>query len=204
MECGIFALPMVLSLSDDGELLMAPVPELETLRHEHKHFSDIHLTSDEQRPLDEIQGDSLELRAVFEWESAEEFGLKVRCSPDGEEQTLTRFNTNPWHTNRRPQELRPLRELILDVTRSSVNPEVSNRESQRCTLDLPYGEPVELRVFVDRSVVEVFANDRHYLAKRIYPMRPDSEGVQLYSVGGKATVRSFSAWQMKAIWPTEG
>ena len=61
--------------------------------------------------------------------------------------------------NRAPQEIRPLRELILDVSRSSISPEVSNRESQRCAFDFPYGQPIELRVFVDRSVVEVFAND---------------------------------------------
>ena len=105
--------------------------------------------------------------------------------------------------SRSPQEISPLRELILDVSRSSISPEVSNRESQRCAFDFPYGEPLELRVFVDRSVVEVFANGCHYLAKRIYPARPDSLGVQLFARGGKATVRSLDVWQMGAIWPIE-
>ncbi len=36
---------------------------------------------------------------------------------------------------------------------------------------------MELRIFVDRSVVQVFANSRHYLSKRIYPARPDSRGL---------------------------
>ncbi|MCZ6680760.1 MAG: GH32 C-terminal domain-containing protein, partial [Candidatus Poribacteria bacterium] len=185
------------------DLLMAPVPELEALRHEHRHLSDLHLTSEASIPLDGVRGAQLEIRAVFEWESAEEFGLKVRCSPDSEEQTLIRFNTNPWQANRSPQEVRPLRELILDTTRSSINPEVNNRESERCTFDHPYGQSVELRVFVDRSVVEVFADGRHYLAKRIYPARSDSLDVQLFARGGKATVRSLDAWQMEAIWPID-
>ncbi len=200
---GIFALPMVLSLSDDGDLLMEPVPELEALRGEHTHFSDIQLNAEEDCRLDGISGNRLEIRALLEWESAEEFGLKVCCSPGGEEQTLIRFNLNPWSANRAPQEIGPLRELILDVSRSSISLEVSNRESQRCAFDHPYGKPMELRVFVDRSVVEVFADDRHYLAKRIYPARPDSLGVQLFSRGGKATVRSLDVWQMGAIWPIE-
>ena len=85
---------------------------------------------------------------------------------------LFRFNLNPWSANRAPQAIGSLRELILDVSRSSISSEVSNRESQRCAFDFPYGQPLELRVFVDRSVVEVFANDRHYLAKRIYPAPP--------------------------------
>ena len=200
---GMFALPMVLSLSDDGKLLMEPVPELEALRGEHVHFSNLQLNGDTDHPLDEISGDRLEIRAVFEWESAEEFGLKVCCSPDGEEQTLIRLNLNPWSANRAPEEIRPLRELILDANRSSVSSEVSNRESERCTFDLPYGESIEFRIFVDRSVVEVCANDCYYLAKRIYPARPDSLGVQLFTRGGKATVQSLDVWQMGAIWPID-
>jgi len=184
---GIMALPIVLSLSDEGDLLLEPVPELRALRTHHKHVSDVDLIADSTVPLDEIQGDRLEIKVSFEWESAEEFGLTVRCSPDGEEQTLVRF--------------RPLYgELILDVTRSSASPEVSNRESQRCTLNLPDGKLLELQVFVDRSVVEVFANGLHYLAKRIYPARPDSLDVQAFSLGGNAKLRSLDAWQMGSIW----
>ena len=91
--------------------------------------------------------------------------------------------------------------LVLDVTRSSVSRAVKNRESQRCIVRHSYGKPIELRVFVDRSVVEVFAEGGHYLAKRIYPARPDSLGVQLFSLGGNATLHSLEAWEMDAIWP---
>ena len=55
------------------------------------------------------------------------------------------------------------RQLILDTTRSSTSTEVCSRESQCASFDLPYGELVELRVFIDRNVVEVFANGRHYV-----------------------------------------
>jgi beta-fructofuranosidase len=97
-----------------------------------------------------------------------------------------------------------LRELVLDVTRSSTRPDINNRESQRCHAAHAAGEPVELRVFIDHSVVEVFVNGgRYYLAKRIYPARPDSVGVRVFARGGKATLRSLDAWQMKAIWPLD-
>ena len=33
------------------------------------------------------------------------------------------------------------------------------------------GENLELRVFIDRSIVEVFANDRLCIAARVYPGR---------------------------------
>ena len=201
-EAGILAVPMVLSLSDEDELLIEPAPELKALRRDHTRITDVAISADSTVLLDHVRGDQLEIAAVFDWEDAEEFGLKVRCSSDGTEQTLIRFNTNPNQLHGKPTS--PLRELILDVTRSSTSSEVSNRESQRCQLTLPHGQPVELRVFVDRSVVEVFADGRQYLTKRIYPASPTSMGVQLYARGGAATMRSLDAWRMEAIWPIAG
>ena len=197
---GICALPMVLSLSEKEELLFDPVPELETLRSDHLSLRDIQLNSDADVSLD-MSGDCLEIRAVIEWDDVEEVGLKVLRSHNGEEETLVRFNTNPWTSHLPPDQVRPLRELILDVSRSSTSPEVLNRESQRAVFDVPFGHSVELRIFVDRSVVEVIADRRHYVGKRIYPARPDSVEVRAYARGGTATLRAFDAWRMAAIWP---
>ena len=197
---GICALPMVLSLSEDSELLLDPVPELEVLRSDHLSLRDVQVPAGGDVRLD-ISGDSLEMRTVLEWDDAEEIGLKVRSSPDGEEETLVRFNTNPGRSHVRPGRVAPMRELILDVSRSSMSPDVSNRESQRCAFEVPYGNPVELRIFVDRSVVEVIADRRHYVGKRIYPTRPDSVEVRAYARGGRAALRSFDAWRMNAVWP---
>ena len=58
------------------------------------------------------------------------------------------------------------------------------------------GEPLELRVFVDKSFVEVFANDRQAVCRRIYPTLPDSLGVRLFAEGGQAHVAQLRAWQM--------
>lgn len=197
---GICALPMVLSLSESEELRFDPIPELEVLRTEHTSFRDLQLSSDTDLDL-EISADSLEIRMQFEWQDAEEVGLKLRCSPDGEEETLVRFNTNPGTRHALPGQISPVRELILDVSRSSTRRDVSNRESQRAVLEVPYGHPVELRIFLDRSVVEVIGNRQCYVGKRIYPARSDSLGVSAYSRGGSATLCSFDAWKMNAIWP---
>ena len=44
-------------------------------------------------------------------------------------------------------------------------------------------EPLKLRVFVDKSIVEVFANGRQAVMRRIYPSREDSVGVAVFSDG---------------------
>lgn len=52
-------------------------------------------------------------------------------------------------------------------------------------------EPWQLRVFVDNSVIEVFANGRLALTTRIYPSRNDSLGLSLH--GG-------TAWRDVRVW----
>jgi beta-fructofuranosidase len=64
-------------------------------------------------------------------------------------------------------------------------------------------EPLKLRVFIDKSVVEVFVNGRQYLAMRVYPGRDDSMGVSLRAEGQDAKLNRLDAWQMKPIWPVK-
>jgi beta-fructofuranosidase len=63
--------------------------------------------------------------------------------------------------------------------------------------ELKENEPLKLRVFIDKSVVEVFANDRQCLAVRVYPERKDSVGVSTRAEGNDAVLHSLDAWQMK-------
>jgi beta-fructofuranosidase len=64
-------------------------------------------------------------------------------------------------------------------------------------LALAPDEPLTLRVFVDKSVVEVFANDGwQAVMRRIYPSRPESVAVRLFSRGAAARVPSLQAWDM--------
>ena len=62
------------------------------------------------------------------------------------------------------------------------------------------GEPLRLRVFVDKSVVEVFANGRQCLAVRVYPGRADSTGISLRAQGQDALVKRLDVWQMEDIY----
>ena len=65
---------------------------------------------------------------------------------------------------------------------------------------LEKNEPLKLRVFIDRSVVEVFVNDRQCVAMRVYHSRPDSVGVSMRSQGKGAVLKSLDSRQMKNIY----
>ena len=61
-------------------------------------------------------------------------------------------------------------------------------------------EPLKLRVFIDKSAVEVFVNGKQCVGVRVYPSRDDSIGVSLRSQSQDSRLKSLDAWQMKNIY----
>ncbi len=189
--CGIMTLPRVLTLGDDNALRMHPVRELECLRDDHQSVDGRTITEGADVILDNVRGTCLEIAVVLDCSEANECGLALLRSPDGEEQTIVRYDAAKL-------------EIALDASSSSLSPDVLDRELQHASLVLSRGERLRWRIFVDRSVVEVYANERRCLAKRVYPTREDSHRVSLFARGGPARLVSFEAWSMKPIWPTDG
>ena len=58
---------------------------------------------------------------------------------------------------------------------------------------------LNLRIFVDRSMLEVFANDTACATKVISPLEPSSS-LQIQTVGGTARAKRIQCWPMKTIW----
>jgi sucrose-6-phosphate hydrolase SacC (GH32 family) len=185
---GVMCLPRVLSLGDNSMLVIEPAPELRRLRRNHRLEKEIHIRAESTVLLGGIEGDCLELALEIESASAEEFGLSVRRSPDEQEQTLIYYSRSGEY-------------LCLDPTSASLNPEMVGRGVQRAPLRLGADEPLRLRVFLDHSILEVYANGSQCLTKRIYPSRPNSQGIALFARGGDTTIRSLDVWQMATIWP---
>jgi beta-fructofuranosidase len=184
---GVMSLPRVLTLGQDGALAMAPAPEIEALRGKHQRFDRLPIVPGSLSHLKSVRGDSLEIQAELEPGASETVGLAVRSSPDGKEQTsITYSRTNGL--------------LLVDRERSSLSPDV-DRGSSGGSFALAGGETVKLRVFLDASVIEIFANDRACLTSRIYPSRPDSLGLGLFARGGKARLNSLDVWEMRPISP---
>jgi beta-fructofuranosidase len=182
---GVMSLPRVLSLHPDGQLSQTPAPEVRGLRGRHWHFEKLEVSSSLTDLLREIQGDSLEILAEFEPGDAIEFGIQVRRSPDGAEQTEIVYD-------------RLERRLTVDRERSSLDPS-TYREPFAAPLKPAVDEKLTLHVFLDRSVVEVFANDQICLTSRIYPARADSLGLDLFARDGSVPLRSLDIWEMHSI-----
>ena len=70
----------------------------------------------------------------------------------------------------------------------------------RYTATLQSTKRIKLHIFVDRSSVEVFANDgEKVMTDRIYPP-PGSDGIELYAKGSGGKVVSLRIWPLTSIW----
>ncbi|MDP7135132.1 MAG: GH32 C-terminal domain-containing protein, partial [Planctomycetota bacterium] len=78
----------------------------------------------------------------------------------------------------------------------SLAPDIQARPPEIAPFDLEEGEALKLRILIDRSVVEVFANGRQCVALRVYPERSDSLGLSLRAQGQEALLKTLDAWQM--------
>jgi len=182
---GTMSLPRVLSLGEDKTLRMAPPEEMALLRCNPRRRDSLTVQADCELALDEMSGNCIELDLEMVSDAAR-FGVKVGCSPGGEEQTAIFYDAAE-------------KKLKVDTTRSSQGEGPKSVEAG--PFELAGGEPLKLRVFVDRSVVEVFANDRQAVMRRIYPTRADSRGVILFARGGAAQVVRAEAWDMDPANP---
>jgi hypothetical protein len=61
------------------------------------------------------------------------------------------------------------------------------------------GEAVILRVFIDKNLVEVFANDRQ-AAVSACNYAPKNLGINLFSEGGDVRIRAVTGWKIKSIY----
>jgi beta-fructofuranosidase len=183
---GVQSLPRVLTLGPSGELETRPIPELSKLRDQELPVKLPNSISEGETLLDGISGDAVEIQSEIELKNARQAGFMVYASPGRTEKTLVLYDKD--HGT-----------LSIDRSQSGQDPE-SKKERFKGKLELAAGEPLSLRIFLDHSMLEVYANNRCCLTSRIYPSRKDSLGIGLVAQGGTPEFKSLKLWKMKSIW----
>ena len=185
---GTMSLPRVLSLDDNDEMQIDVPKEIEALRYRPVSLSGLTVAADRDRAIPEVSGDSLEIYLDVESGEARYFGVKVGVASENAanvEETVIGYDASAGV-------------IRLDARRSGSVEKSENVDAG--PLRLRPGESLKLRVFIDKSVVEVFANQRQAVARIIYPSK-GSVGVSLFAEGGNATVHSLNAWQLSPSNP---
>jgi beta-fructofuranosidase len=171
---------------------MVPAGDIESLREAPQHFEAMTLPANQEVVIDAVQGNAMEIIAEIAPGSSPMVEMNVLRSPNREEFTRIAFFRGRGF---RGQSL-----ISLDTSYASIAPDVRSRAPETGPIVIEEDEPLELRVFLDRSVVEVFINGKQCVAARVYPDREDSLGLSFRSQGVDSTLTSLRTWQMKNIW----
>ncbi|WP_181686010.1 glycoside hydrolase family 32 protein [Halorhabdus salina] len=182
---GVIGLPRNLSI-EDGRLRLEPVDELTTIRRDHRRVDSVSLSPEDEWQFPKPGGRSIELHATIDPGDADQLDIGVLGSRDGSERTTISY----W---------RGSDALGIDTSRSSTDAEVLARPPEVGTLELDDDELLDLRVFVDKTIVEVFANGRQTLTTRVYP-DAESTDISLVARRGSASLHSLDVWTMDDIW----
>jgi beta-fructofuranosidase len=196
----ILSLPRRLTLDPSAtvhSLRIEPAGDIASLRREHRGLENVTLPANREVVLEGIEGNTMELDAAVDLLDAPIIEMNVLRSPGAEERTRIVFY------RKRGTKIRHEHLISIDSSQSSELPDLWPRGPETAPVRLEDGEPLHLRVFVDRSVVEVFVNGTQCVAVRVYPGRADSVGVSMRSQGRDARLRSLDAWKMETLYSAE-
>jgi beta-fructofuranosidase len=188
----IMTLPRRLTLRGKDELRIEPAGDVESLRYDHQHLDAMKLPANQEIVLKKVKGNAMEIVAEIDTKGSPMVEMNVLRSAKKEEFTRIAFFK---HRGYRGASL-----ITIDSSYSSLSPDVASRAPETAPIRIGRNETLKLRVFIDRSVVEVFVNGKQCVAMRVYPGRKDSLGVSLRAQGRDAEIKSLDAWQMKSIY----
>jgi sucrose-6-phosphate hydrolase SacC (GH32 family) len=174
---GVQSLPVEMALPSDGVMRYRPIRELESLRTDAKRGGNVAVAKDRPVVLEKIRGDHLELAIEVRNPGDSGFGVDVLCDDAGRNGLRIR----------------------VDAAAGML---VAGNE--KAPFKLKKGEPLALRIFVDGTLVEVFANERQY----VMTDKPRKAGVKIddrvaLSAARDMRVDRIAGWRMQSAHTPE-
>src|SRR4051812_4175806 len=167
------------------QVVQQPVASLDTLETGQRYTENSTTVTGEHTLTK--RGDVLDIRATLRPGSAARMGLKVLTNANGDE-TVISYDVAAGT-------------LSIDRTKSGA--------AAAALAGFPgvHSAPValrdgrlDLRILVDRSLVEVFAQGgERTIADQVYPT-PGSDGLKVFATGGSATLESLDIRELRTTW----
>ena len=173
--------------------------EIERLRYNSMEEKPFTVNAGQSVMLNKVSGNMMEMDILVDPGQAKRFGIKVFSSKDGVEQTPVVVD-------------RTKNILQIDMQKSGINRPVYEEFAMafaspdpkhnpvNLTEDAPFtlraGEKVHLRVFLDKSMLEVFANGRQCITQVIYPSLKDAVNIEVFADDAPIKVESLRAWKL--------
>lgn len=171
---GAMTLPRQLHV-EHGRIICKPVPELAKLRREMTSFKN--LAVEGERELASLSGDCYEMNLLIDAKEASRFGVKVRVNEAEQEETAIIYDKAEGV-------------LVFDRNKSGKGP----GGIRKAPVNLLNNE-LRMRIFVDRSSVEVFVHDgEKVMTARVYPGE-QSKGIRFFA-DSPIEIVSLQKWDL--------
>ena len=166
---GVMALPRIVSLAKDGSLRMLPAPAVDSLRSQHQQVN-AGGARERQKALSLIRIRDLAGEIQTRFAAGRSFLLRLRSEKND-----------------------TYAEIAYDPQNNGAELRVNS-----LTATLATTGPVSLRVLIDASVLEVFANDSAAITARVYAVPSTPLQIEVSDI---TAVESLDSWQMQPISP---
>ncbi len=175
------SLPRELRIDQAGTLRISPLTELASLRHDPLTFSSLTVTppesshgSEATQRIATLTSETYEIRIDVSREQAKRKRFGVQLFADDDHEGL---------------------EVMIRPETGTLR--VGETDAPFVVAELPEDEDIELRIFVDKYLVEVFVNSRQAVVAT-YPDYQAAQGLLAYTYGDPTTFRSVEIWRMKS------
>ena len=200
----IMSLPRTVTLgkSNKNDVLIKEAEEVASLRKEEGHIfkENIFLKANQEYFPTECFGDVIELDLTFEAKNVPLIDIKVMMSDDASEYSSIRIyrqrgNTylpafGPGFGYRSAHET----VVALDTSYSSAGGNVRVPDEQ--AFYLAPDEKLTLKIFLDRSVIEVFVNGSVALSARVDPISGKNDRISITSRGEDLNIISLESYHL--------
>ena len=169
---GVQSLPRELELPDVGVLRIKPLRELQSLRYDEKAERNLTVTSGQEVSLESLTGDAVELEVTFAAPLPDKFGINLLGDRQGANSMSIVAGSG-------------MEKLMV----GNLDPEFALKKNEDLTL----------RIFIDKNLIEVFANDRQ---AAVYPHAHIRENPNLsfFTEDHDLVVKEVKSWKMNSIY----
>lgn len=169
----LFSIPQVWELDNNNDIIIKPHPNLKNIRGDKTSYSGLLIQEGNSNYLNGYNGRHFEMEASINIGNANEIGIILGKSPNGDEEYRVYYNvsTQQW---------------VVDASKSSLS-DLVRKDIRKGDYNISPNTTINLRIFVDGSVLEVFIDDKAHFTGRFFPTNNNANKVDLFVAGGEAT-----------------
>ena len=189
---GVFSLMRHITTDADGNIWIKPAEQNDSLRKQKILDESFELNAFEKKELT-ARGKCIEICAEIDMKQSRSVEFKVLCDKEGKEYTTISVTSG---MNR----VTPCGYITVDTSHASLYTDVIGRIPDSTRFLWDGKEKVNVRIFIDKCMVEVFVNDKAALCQMAYASLPESDGVTVEALGGDATIENISVFELDSIY----